>query len=70
MVDERGRHHHLANLSVHDGSLFPTSVGANPQLSIYGMTARMASELAAELAPGRAAGGSGGAATSPAPARS
>jgi len=50
VVDERGRHHHLANLSVHDGSIFPTSIGANPQLSIYGFAARMATELAADLA--------------------
>jgi choline dehydrogenase-like flavoprotein len=41
-----GRYHGLANLSVHDGSLFPTSIGANPQLSIYGITARLASGLA------------------------
>ena len=51
VVDERGRHHHLANVSVHDGSLFPTSVGANPQLSIYAFAARMAAGLARELAP-------------------
>jgi choline dehydrogenase-like flavoprotein len=44
-----GRYRYLANLSVHDGSLFPTSIGANPQLSIYGMTARLASELAHAL---------------------
>jgi choline dehydrogenase-like flavoprotein len=44
-----GRYHGLANLSVHDGSLFPTSIGANPQLSIYGITARLASALAREL---------------------
>jgi choline dehydrogenase-like flavoprotein len=50
LVDERGRHHHLANLSVHDGSVFPTSIGANPQLSIYAHAARMASDLAGELA--------------------
>ena len=55
VVDERGRHHHIANLSVHDGSLFPTSIGANPQLSIYGLAARMASELARDLAGGRPA---------------
>jgi choline dehydrogenase-like flavoprotein len=41
-----GRYRHLANVSVHDGSLFPTSIGANPQLSIYGITARLASGLA------------------------
>jgi choline dehydrogenase-like flavoprotein len=44
------RYHRLSNLSVHDGSLFPTSIGANPQLSIYGITARLASELAQALA--------------------
>ncbi|QOL49384.1 GMC family oxidoreductase [Massilia litorea] len=44
-----GRYRGLANLSVHDGSLFPTSIGANPQLSIYGITARLASVLAASL---------------------
>lgn len=51
VVDERGRHHQVANLSVHDGSVFPTSLGANPQLSIYALAARMATELAGELAP-------------------
>jgi len=49
MVDSRGRSHYLENLSVMDGSLFPTSLGANPQLSIYGITARNASLLAEEL---------------------
>jgi len=50
VVDHRGRHFWLGNLSVHDGSLFPTSLGANPQLSIYALAARNASLLAAELA--------------------
>ncbi len=49
VVDTAGRHHHLANLYVYDGSLFPTSIGANPQLSIYGVVARLASELASAL---------------------
>jgi len=49
VVDGRGRHHQLAQLSIFDGSVFPTSVGANPQLSIYGMVARNASLLAREL---------------------
>ncbi|WP_027866092.1 GMC family oxidoreductase [Massilia alkalitolerans] len=44
-----GRYRGLANLSVHDGSLFPTSLGANPQLTIYGLAARLASSLAASL---------------------
>jgi choline dehydrogenase-like flavoprotein len=45
-----GVHWQLANLSIHDGSLFPTSVGANPQLSIYGIVNRMAQQLARRLA--------------------
>ncbi|MNW70598.1 GMC oxidoreductase [compost metagenome] len=44
-----GQHHQLANLSIHDGSLFPTSIGANPQLSIYGLTAKLATKLAERL---------------------
>ncbi len=48
-VDTAGRHHQLANLYVFDGSLFPTSIGANPQLSIYGVVARLASGLASAL---------------------
>lgn len=38
VVDSRGKHHHLQNLYVFDGSVFPTSIGSNPQVSIYGMT--------------------------------
>jgi choline dehydrogenase-like flavoprotein len=49
VVDGRGRHHAIENLSVHDGSVFPTSIGANPQLSIYALAARNASLLAREL---------------------
>ncbi|TDM08372.1 MAG: GMC family oxidoreductase [Ideonella sp. MAG2] len=44
-----GGHWQVRNLSVHDGSLFPTSVGANPQLSIYGLVARLATGLAQRL---------------------
>jgi choline dehydrogenase-like flavoprotein len=49
VVDSRGRHHQVTNLSVMDGSVFPTSIGANPQLSIYGLTAQNASALAKDL---------------------
>jgi choline dehydrogenase-like flavoprotein len=49
VVDETGRHHQLANLYVLDGSLFPTSIGANPQLSIYAITAKLATALAGRL---------------------
>jgi choline dehydrogenase-like flavoprotein len=49
VVSAAGRHHQIANVSVLDGSLFPTSLGANPQLSIYAIVARLATHLAAEL---------------------
>lgn len=49
VVNSRGRHHQIADLSVMDGSVFPTSIGANPQLSIYALTAQNASSLAKEL---------------------
>jgi len=51
VVGMDGRHHQIINLYVLDGSLFPTSIGANPQLSIYSVVARLASELARALAP-------------------
>jgi len=44
-----GTHWQVDNLSVHDGSIFPTSIGANPQLSIYGTTNRLATQLAKRL---------------------
>ncbi|HSK41905.1 MAG TPA: GMC family oxidoreductase [Arenibaculum sp.] len=44
-----GRHHQLENLTVCDGSLFPTSIGANPQLSIYAIAAMSARRLVDEL---------------------
>ena len=48
-VDVQGRYHHLGNLHVIDGSLFPTSIGANPQLSIYAVAAKLATGLASAL---------------------
>ena len=44
-----GVHWQLDNLSVHDGSIFPTSIGANPQLSVYGAVNRLAQGLAKTL---------------------
>jgi len=55
IVDPDGVHWQLRNVSVHDGSVFPTSIGANPQLSIYGFAARLANGLVQRLT-GRAAG--------------
>ena len=49
VTDSLGRHHQLRNLSIHDGSLFPTSIGANPQLSVYGLTAQLATSLGERL---------------------
>ena len=48
-VDLSGRYYHLENLYVFDGSLFPTSLGANPQLSIYAVAGKLASGLAERL---------------------
>lgn len=49
IVDGGGRFRGVDGLSIMDGSVFPTSIGANPQLSIYGIVARNASGLAADL---------------------
>jgi choline dehydrogenase-like flavoprotein len=49
VVRPDGVHWQLDNLSIHDGSLFPTSIGANPQLSVYGITNRLAQALAKRL---------------------
>lgn len=39
------RHHRLRNLHVIDGSVFPTSLGVNPQLSIYGLAHLMSTRM-------------------------
>jgi choline dehydrogenase-like flavoprotein len=44
-----GEHHQVANLSIHDASLFPTSLGVNPQLTIYMLAARNSTRLASRL---------------------
>lgn len=49
VVDTDGVHWQLHNVSVHDGSIFPTSIGANPQLSIYAFVSRLASGLVRRL---------------------
>ncbi len=49
VVNSWGRHHEVENLSIFDGSTFPTCVAANPMESIYGMVTRQATELAKTL---------------------
>jgi len=49
VVRSDGTHWQVEGLSVHDGSLFPTSIGANPQLSVYGLAAKLATGLAKRL---------------------
>lgn len=44
-----GMHWQIENLSIHDGSLFPTSIGANPQLSVYGVVNLLAQGLVKRL---------------------
>ncbi len=47
MRSEDLRCHSLANLHVVDGSVFPTSLGVNPQQSIYGLARLAATRIAA-----------------------
>jgi choline dehydrogenase-like flavoprotein len=45
VVDSTGEHHHVRGLFVVDGSLFPTSIGAPPQISIYAFALHVAPHL-------------------------
>lgn len=49
VVRPDGLHWQVQGLSVHDGSVFPTSIGANPQLSVYGVANMLAPGLAKTL---------------------
>jgi choline dehydrogenase-like flavoprotein len=46
-VGSNGRHHHVDGLWVADGSLFPSSIGVPPQLSIYAMGLHVGRSLVA-----------------------
>jgi choline dehydrogenase-like flavoprotein len=46
VVDTRGRHHQIENLWIVDGSVFPTALGVNPQLSIYAHARLFATAIA------------------------
>jgi len=47
VVDSRLRHHHLENLWVVDGSVFPTGLGVNPQETIFALGRWAAEHVAA-----------------------
>jgi len=49
VVNSYGEHHQLSNLSIHDASIFPTSLGVNPQLTIYAIAARNSQRLVKRL---------------------
>ncbi|HZS35707.1 MAG TPA: GMC family oxidoreductase [Polyangia bacterium] len=49
VVDERGRWIDLRNLWVADGSLFPSSLGGPPQLTIYAAAHKIAGHLVRDL---------------------
>lgn len=42
-------HWQLANLSIHDASIFPTRIGTNPQLSVPATVNQLAQGLAKAL---------------------
>lgn len=46
VINSQGQFRHADNLTIIDGSAFPTSIGANPQLSIYALALKQSSELA------------------------
>jgi choline dehydrogenase-like flavoprotein len=47
VIDSWGEHHDVRNLFVADGSIFPTCVGVNPQVSIMAFATRTAERIAA-----------------------
>ena len=49
VVSSMGQHHEVENLSIFDGSTFPTSIAANPMESVHSMVAMQATALASTL---------------------
>jgi choline dehydrogenase-like flavoprotein len=47
VVRSTGEHHQLRGLFVADGSLFPTSIGVPPQISIYAFALHLARHMIA-----------------------
>jgi len=49
VVNSNGKHHHINNLYVIDGSIFPTSIGANPMESIATFSQKLSADLAKKM---------------------
>jgi choline dehydrogenase-like flavoprotein len=49
VVNLEGKHHNLQNVWVMDGSIFPTSIGANPMESIFGFSEMLATKMAQKI---------------------
>jgi choline dehydrogenase-like flavoprotein len=49
VVDFNGHSHDIKNLFVSDASLFPTSLGVNPQLTIMAMGLKIGDHIAERL---------------------
>jgi choline dehydrogenase-like flavoprotein len=47
VTSSRGEHHQVKGLFVADGSLFPTSIGVPPQISIYAFALHLAQHYVA-----------------------
>jgi choline dehydrogenase-like flavoprotein len=47
VVSSQGEHHQVKGLFVSDGSLFPTSIGVAPQISIYSFALHLAPHIIA-----------------------
>jgi choline dehydrogenase-like flavoprotein len=52
VVNSTGEHHHVRGLFVADGSLFPTSLGVPPQISIYAFAQHLARHMVARARGG------------------
>jgi choline dehydrogenase-like flavoprotein len=52
VVDSTGEHHHVKGLFVMDGSLFPTSIGGPPQISIYSFAEHLSPHVIARAKQG------------------